>query len=162
MIHVKVSSAVYPTEDIEKVIKAISALFVDLTIEKELIEATELDQEISPSFLLSGEGGLEVLQALHELIRREKIIDSIRDKVFNKGLSDNGLSVKFLLNKQAAFVGVPSIPAQEEALGSIEVSLRADSPEEMERLFEWLLPPTEEGKPVVEVGMDYVEGSRDI
>ena len=27
----------------------------------------------------------------------------------------------------------------------------------MERLFEWLLPLTEEGKPVVEVEMDYVQ-----
>jgi predicted RNA binding protein with dsRBD fold (UPF0201 family) len=64
-----------------------------------------------------------------------------------------------LLNKQAAFVGIPSVPAEEEPLGSIEVTIRADSSEEMERLFEWLLPLTEEGVPVVEVGMDYVEKS---
>ena len=94
---------------------------------------------------------------LHGLIRREEIIDSIRNKVFIKGLSSDGLSVRFLLNKQAAFVGIPSIPAQEESLGSIEVVIRADSREEMERLFEWLLPLTEEGRPVAEVGMEYVE-----
>lgn len=160
MIHVKVSAAVYPTEDPEKVIRAISALFTDITIEKEAIEITEparSEKEISPSFFLSGEGGLDLLQTLHGLIRREEIIDSVRNKVFSKGLSSDGLSVRFSLNKQAAFVGIPSIPAQEEPLGSIEVVIRADSPEEMERLFEWFLPLTEEGTPVVEVEMDYVE-----
>jgi predicted RNA binding protein with dsRBD fold (UPF0201 family) len=157
MIHVKVSAVVYPTEDPEKVIRAISALFTDIAIEKEAIKTTEPGIGVSPSFFLSGEGGIDLLLTLHGLIHREEIIDSIRNKVFIKGLSRNGLSVRFLLNKQAAFVGIPSIPAQEESLGSIEVVIRADSQEEMERLFEWFLPLTEEGIPVVELGMDYVE-----
>jgi predicted RNA binding protein with dsRBD fold (UPF0201 family) len=157
MIHVKVSAVVYPTEDPEKVIRAISALFTDIAIENEAIKTTELGTGVSPSLFLSGEGGIDLLLTLHGLIHREEIIDSIRNKVFIKGLSSKGLSVRFLLNKQAAFVGIPSIPAQEESLGSIEVVIRADSQEEMERLFEWFLPLTEEGIPVVEVGMDYVE-----
>ncbi len=156
MIHVKVSAAVYPTEDPEKVTRAISALFTDIIIEKKAIETTE-SEGVSPFLFLSGEGGLDLLQNLHGLIRREQIIDSIRDKVFSRGLSSDGLSTTFLLNKQAAFVGVPSIPAQKEPLGSIEIFIRAESTEEMARLFEWLLPLTEEGKPVVEVEMDYVE-----
>ncbi len=157
MISVKVSAAVYPTEDPEKITKAISVLFTGIELQKEAIEATEAEKGVSPSFILTGEGGLDLLFTLHGLIRREKIIDSIRNKVFNKGLSREGLLVSFLLNKQAAFVGVPSVPAKEESLGAIEVFIRADSSEEMERLFEWLLPLTEEGVPVVEVGMDYVE-----
>ncbi|MDD3247546.1 MAG: RNA-binding domain-containing protein [Methanosarcina sp.] len=157
MISVKVSAAVYPTEDSEKITKAISVLFTGIELQKETIEATEAEKGISPSFILTGEGGLDLLFTFHGLIRREKIIDSIRNKVFNKGLSREGLLVRFLLNKQAAFVGVPSVPAKEESLGAIEVIIRADSSEEMERLFEWLLPLTEEGVPVVEVGMDYVE-----
>lgn len=157
MIHVKVSAAVYPTEDLEKVIKAVSSLFTDLELEKEAIEITGSETEVSPSFFLSGEGEIETLQTLHGLIRREEIIDSVRNKAFSKGLSSDGLSVRFSLNKQAAFVGIPSVPAQVEPLGSIEVIIKADSQEEMERLVEWFLPLTEEGKPVVEVGMDYVE-----
>lgn len=157
MIHVKVSVAVYPTEDSEKVIKAVSSLFTDIELEKEAIETTGSETGISPSFFFSGDGGIEILQTLHGLIRREEILDSIRNKAFSKGLSSDGLSVRFSLNKQAAFVGIASVPAQEEPLGSIEVVIRADSKEEMERLFEWLLPLTEEGKPVVEVEMDYVE-----
>ena len=159
MIHVEVSAPVYPTENPEKVIKAVSALFTDMKIEKKVIETTAAETGVSPSLFLSGEGGIDLLVTLHGLIRREEIIDSIRNKVFSKGLSSDGLSVRFLLNKQAAFVGIPSIPAQEESLGSIEVVIRADSQEEMERLFEWLLPLTEEGRPVVEVEMDYVERS---
>jgi len=157
MIRVKVSAAVYPTEDPEKVVKAISSLFGDIELEKGTIEATELETGISPCFSLSAERGIDILQTLHGLIRREEIIDSVRNKAFGKGLSSDGLSVRFSLNKQAAFVGIPSVPAQEEPLGSIEVFISADSQEEMERLFEWLLPLTEEGKPVVEVEMDYVE-----
>ncbi|HOA69513.1 MAG TPA: RNA-binding domain-containing protein [Methanosarcina thermophila] len=157
MIRVKVSAAVYPTEDPEKVIKAISSLFNDIKLRKEVINTTGSETEASPSFFFSAEGGIEILQTLHGLIHREEIIDSVRNKAFIEGLSSDRLSVRFLLNKQAAFVGVPSIPAQEEPLGSIEIIIRADSQEEMERLFEWLLPPTEEGKPVVEVEMDYVQ-----
>jgi predicted RNA binding protein with dsRBD fold (UPF0201 family) len=157
MIGVNVSASVYPTEDPEKVIKAISNLFTGIELQKENFDSTESAKGVSPSFRITGEGGLDLLFTLHGLIRREQIIDSIRNKVFNKGLSREGLSVSFLLNKQAAFVGVPSVPAEKEPLGSIEVDIITDSSEEMERLFEWLLPLTEEGIPVVEVGMDYVE-----
>ncbi|HIH94112.1 TPA: hypothetical protein HA338_08725 [Methanosarcina acetivorans] len=157
MINVKVSAAVYPTEDPEKVTKAISVLFTGIELQKEPLDAAESEKRVSPAFRLTGEGGLDLLFTLHGLIRREAIIDSIRNKVFSKGLSSEGLLVRFLLNKQAAFVGIPSVPAEEEPLGSIEVVIRTDSPEEMEKLFEWLLPLTEEGVPVVEVEMDYVE-----
>ncbi|MDY9925148.1 RNA-binding domain-containing protein [Methanosarcina sp.] len=157
MISVKVSAAVYPTEDPEKVIKAVSGLFTGIELQQEPIDTTEPEKGVSPSFLLTGKGGLDLLLTLHGLIRREQIIDSIRNKAFNKGLSRDELSVRFLLNKQAAFVGIPSVPAEEEYMGSIEVIIRADSSEEMERLFEWLLPLTEEGVPVVEMGIDYVE-----
>lgn len=157
MIHVEVSAPVYPTEDPEKVISAISALFTDIKIEKEVIKPVESETVVSPSLLLSGEGGIDLLLTLHGLLRKEEIIDSVRNKSLNTGLSGDGLSVRFLLNKQAAFVGIPSIPAQEEPLGSIEIVIRADTQEEMKRLFEWLLPPTEEGRPVGEVEMEYVE-----
>ena len=157
MIHVEISAPVYPTEDLEKVICAMSALFTDIKIEKEVIESLESKTGVSPSLFLSGEGGIDLLLTLHGLLRKEEIIDSVRNKSLNAGLSSDGHSVRFLLNKQAAFVGIPSIPAQEEPLGSIEVVIRVNSQEEMKRLFEWLLPPTEEGKPVAEVEMEYVE-----
>lgn len=157
MIHVNISAPVYPTEDPDKVIRAILALFIDIKIEKRTIESIEPETRISPSLFISGEGGLDLLLTLHGLIRREEIIDSVRNKVFSKGLSSDGLLVRFLLNKQAAFVGIFSIPAQEEPLESIEVVIRADSHKEMKRLFEWLLPLTEEGRPIAEVEMGYVE-----
>ena len=157
MIHVKVSVPVYPTEDPEKVKRAISSLFPDAKIEKKDTKTIEPETEVLPSSLLLGEGGIDLLLTLHGLIRREEIIDSVRKKALIVGLSSDGLSVRFSLNKQAAFMRIPSIPPQEEPLGSIEVVIRADSQEEMKRLFEWLLPPTEEGKPVAEVEMEYVE-----
>ncbi len=95
--------------------------FTDIKIEKEDIGTAEPETGVSPSLFLFGEGGIDLLLTLHGLIRREEIIDSIRNKVLSEGLSNDGLSVRFLLNKQAAFVGIPSIPAQKESLGSIEV-----------------------------------------
>ncbi|WP_269850891.1 RNA-binding domain-containing protein [Methanosarcina horonobensis] len=124
MISVKISATVYPTEDPEKVIKAVSDLFTGIELQKENVDTKEPEKGVSPFFHITGEGGLDLLYTLHGLIRREQIIDSIRNKVFNKGLSSEGLSVSFLLNKQAAFVGVPSVPAEEEPLGSIEVTIR--------------------------------------
>ena len=157
MIHVTVSAVAYPTEDPVKVIRAISTLFTDIVLEKKTIETIEPGLGDSHSLFISGEGGLDLLLTLHGLIRREKIIDSIRNKVFSKNLSSDGLSIRFLLNKQAAFVGIPSISAQKESLGSIEIVIMAESLEEMGRLLEWLLPVTEGGIPVVEVEIDYVE-----
>ena len=157
MIHVKVSAVAYPTEDPEKVIRAISTLFTDIILEKKTIEIIEPGLGDSHSLFVSGEGGLDLLLTLHRLIRREEIIDSIRNKVFSKNLSSASLSVRFFLNKQAAFVGIPSISAQKESLGAIEVVIMAESQSEMERLLEWLLPITEGGIPIVEVEMDYVE-----
>lgn len=154
MISVEVSASVYPTEDAEKVSLAISNMFKGIEI-----EAVEVSADPSgPASRLFGRGGIELLTTLHRLFREEGIIDSVRNKAFGKGLSKDGTASHFLLNKQVAFVGVASIPAEEEPLGSIEVNIRADSPAEMERLFEWILPPTEDGKPISEVGMDYVEG----
>jgi uncharacterized protein len=157
MIHVKISAVVYPTEDPEKVIRAISTIFTDIVLEKKTIETIEFELGDYQNLFVSGEGKLDLLLTLHGLIRREKIIDSIRNKVFSKNLSSDGLSIRFLLNKQAAFVGIPSISAQKESLGSIEIVIMAESLEEMGRLLEWLLPITEGGIPVVEVEMDYVE-----
>jgi predicted RNA binding protein with dsRBD fold (UPF0201 family) len=159
MIHVDVSAPVFSTEDPEKVIRAISALFTDIKIEREDIKPSEPETGILPSSLFSGKGGIDLLLTLHGLIRREEIIDSVRNKALNAGLSADGLSVRFLLNKQAALVGIPSIPAQIEPLGSIEVVIKANSHEEMKRLFEWLLPPTEDGRPVGELEMEYVENN---
>lgn len=156
MICVKVSAFIYPTEDPEKVKQSILALFTGINIEKKSVEASETEPGNFPFFLFAGEGGIELLLTLHRLIRKEKIIDSICDKVFSKGLSNDSLSIKFLLNKQVAFVGIPSIPVQEEPLGSIKVIINADSPAEIERLIEWLLPVTENGIPVNEVGIEYV------
>lgn len=160
MIHVKVSTPVYPTEDQEKVKRSILALFAGINIEKKSVEASETETGNYPCFLYSGEGGVELLLTLHRLIRKERIIDSVHDKVFSKGLSNDSLSIMFLLNKQVAFVGIPSIPVQDEPLGSIEVIIKVDSPEEMERFIEWLLPITENGIPVNEIGIECLTGLR--
>ncbi|MDD3043619.1 MAG: RNA-binding domain-containing protein [Methanosarcinaceae archaeon] len=177
MIHIEVSASVYPTEDPEKVSRAISRMFEGIEINisevsgvseiSEVFETSEVSETAGPAgsgqgtgpvFRLTGEGGIELLNTLHRIFREESIIDSVRKKAFNKGLSMDGRSVRFLLDKQVAFVGFASFPPEEKPLDSIEVHITAGSFPEMERLSEWLLPLTEDGKPIIEVGMDYVEG----
>ncbi|MDD2438935.1 MAG: RNA-binding domain-containing protein [Methanosarcinaceae archaeon] len=158
MINVEVSASIFPTEDLEKVSLAISRMFEGIEFEiSDFSGSSETGIEKGQVSWLFAKGGLGVLRTLHRLFREEGIIDSVRDKVFEKGLSEDGLSLNFLLNKQVAFAGFANIPPEEEPLGSLKVKIRADSPSEMKRLFEWLVPLTENGKPLIEVDMAYVE-----
>ena len=64
---------VYPTEDSEKVIKAISSLFTDIEIEKEAIETTTADQR--QEFLL-----LSFFQGKEELTFCKPFMGSFAEK----------------------------------------------------------------------------------
>ncbi|WP_406656031.1 RNA-binding domain-containing protein [Methanolobus sp. ZRKC2] len=147
MIKVTVSANVNPTEDREKVCEAINNIFPDI----ELVE--EKLSECSSTF--SGEGDKFALTSLHNLIREEEIIDTSRTRL-NVGLSEDGLSTSFIISKQVATVGRLNYPAKEEPLGSINIEVVADSEKEMERFFDWLTPPTENGIPDFEINIDSV------
>lgn len=135
MIEVEVYATVNPTELEERVADAIENIF----------EGLEMD--ISPQ-RVTGHGGIESLITLHSLLREEEIIDTCRTQL-EKGVDDT--STHFIINKQVAFVARLNFPAQEESLGSIHVDIKASSSKELERLFDWLTPPTEKGIPMFEM-----------
>lgn len=147
MIKVLVSAIVSPTEDRDKVREAVNNIFPDVELEEEKLS------EYSSSF--SGEGDKFALRHLHNLIREEEIIDTSRTRL-NVGLSEDGQSTSFIISKQVATVGRLNYPAQEEPLGSINIEVFADSRREMERFFDWLTPPTENGVPEFEINIDSV------
>jgi len=127
-VHVEVK--VNPTEDLEKVKKAVENIFGNIEF--------EVTREKRGSLLVAGAIGIDWLTKLRDLLRRERIRDAARS-VFFEGLSKK--SVVFYLNKQVAYVGHISFsePVGESPLGPIKVQIRCDSPQE---LIGWLVPKT--------------------
>jgi len=129
-IDVKIEVDVNPTEDLEKVKKAVENVFG--------IMEFEVQQREWGSLLIAQAKGREGLAKFYNLLRRERIRDAARGVLFD-GLSKK--SVTFYLNKQVAYAGHISFskPVGESPLGPIKVRISCDEPRE---LIEWLAPRT--------------------
>jgi predicted RNA binding protein with dsRBD fold (UPF0201 family) len=127
-INVHIEVEINPTEDSEKVKRAIENVF------------GKVDFEIKPqqrgSLLTAEIKGLDGLTKLQNLLRRERIRAAARGVLF-EGLRGN--SITFYLNKQVAFVGHLSFsePVGESPLGPIKIEIHCDNPKE---LIDWLAP----------------------
>ena len=121
---------VNPTEDLEKVKRAVENVFGSLEF--------EVESQRRGSLLVAKAKGIEGLTKLYNLLRRERIRDAARGALFD-GLGEK--STVFYLNKQVAYAGHISFskPLAESPLGPIRVQIRCDNPRE---LVEWLAPKT--------------------
>jgi len=120
---------------VEKVVSAIENIFPGLIMD---IRADRIEAYNGP----------DSLKTLHELLRRQEILDTAR-RVMLAGLVGNATT--FQLNKQAALMGVVSFPPEEEALGSLHVQITGG-----ESIINWLAPETENGIPVREVDLSEI------
>lgn len=129
-INVKVEVEINPTEDEEKVKRAVENLLGNAEF--------EIKQQRQGSLLVAKAEGMDGLTKFYNLLRRERIRDATRRVLFG-GLS--GKSIVFYLNKQVAYVGHVSFsqPTAESPLGPIKVQIQCDNPRE---LIEWLAPKT--------------------
>jgi len=129
-IDIHVEAEVNPTEDQEKVKRAVENVFGNVEF--------EVKPQRRGSLLIAKAKGIEGLTKLHNLLRRERIRDAARGVLFD-GLSEK--SIVFYLNKQVAYVGHLSFskPVAESPLGPIRVQIRCDDPR---KLVEWLAPKT--------------------
>jgi len=129
-VEVSVNVPVRPTEKVDKVVSAIENIFPGLTmdIRGDRIEAYD---------------GLESLRNLHKLLRDQMILDTARS-VLAQGRV--GSSIRFSLNKQAAYMGMVNFSFEEEPLGSIHVQITGG-----DQVIDWLAPETENGAPIKEV-----------
>ena len=129
-ISVYIEAEVNPTEDIEKVRRAVENVFGNVEF--------EVKPQKRGSVLVGKAKGLDGLTKLQNLLRRERIRDAARGALFD-GLS--GKSVVFYLNKQVAYVSHISFskPEAESPLGPIRVQIECDNPRE---LIDWLAPRT--------------------
>jgi predicted RNA binding protein with dsRBD fold (UPF0201 family) len=111
MAEAKVRASLHPTEDQDKVCRALLNLFPEAKIttrEKEVVGATD------------------DLSRFKEIIRNHRILDSAR-AVMLKGICDGRIS--FQLNKQAAYVGKISFAEGATPLGNLLVEIEDPDPE---------------------------------
>lgn len=129
-IRVIVRTLVNPTEDDQKVLKAISTLSEGGTITRTPL-ANETIQITSES------DSLKSLTPLRDLLKRERVRGAARSVMF---ASIRGSTLAFMLNKQVAYAGRASFATSdnESPLGPIEVTIQAEDPAQV---IDWLAPP---------------------
>lgn len=137
-INLTISTPLYPTESQDKVEAAIKKLFPNIEL--------KLEQGFGAAKLLTGSTiGIESLKKMHELLRRQRILDTARNTFLK---NKRGNAIEFKLNKQVAYIGKINFVEEAIALGSIHVKIEA---EEIEHLIDWLAPVTKDGKPIQEI-----------
>ncbi|MCX8196541.1 MAG: hypothetical protein N3F67_05660 [Acidilobaceae archaeon] len=145
MARVVVEAEVKPTEEEEKVRKAIEAI----------VEPKELQREErgGRKFLVAT-SDLRGLARLHSLLRAERILDAARGAL-KGGVYEGGIIV--YLHKQAAYVGKVSFVSgdHESPLGAIRLSIETRSPH---AVIDCLAPPTSRGRPLWDRRMEECEG----
>ncbi len=130
---VEVEAYVYPTEDIEKVKRAMLNLIPDL--EFEAFDRGEY-------MLLRGRtAGKKALHRLYELFRGQAILDTAR-AFLEEGYFGEEIIIR--VHKQAAYAGKVNFN-EESPLGPITIIIKTKDPK---RLMRWLAPRTKDGIPV--------------
>lgn len=130
---VEVEAHVYPTEDIEKVKKAMLNLVSPLEF-----DAFDKGEYI---LLLGKTEDKKALQRLYELFRGQQILDTAR-AMLEEGYFGEEIIIK--VHKQVAYVGKVNFN-EESPLGPITIIIRTKEPQ---RLMKWLAPKTKDGVPI--------------
>lgn len=130
----EVRAEIRPTEDLKKVVKAVRKIFPDIEV--------RVVCERGREYVVGTSSGLDSLDHLRMCLRSQRILDAARASI-RKHSAGNVL--KFMLNKQAALVGVVNFTDGESPLGPIVVEIETDEPE---KLLRYIAPPTIAGKPV--------------
>jgi predicted RNA binding protein with dsRBD fold (UPF0201 family) len=125
-VRVRVWAAVYPTEDPEKVVRAVRKIFpaVELRV-----------SERGGMVFVEGESQeLAALSYLKENWRRRRVRSAVLRLLRS---SVEGRVLKARLSKQGAYVGVASVLDEDEkpAIGEINLEVETD---DVERLIKWM------------------------
>ena len=132
---------VWPSEDKEKVLLALSNVFEYDRLKEE--------KEGYAVKIIAEADSLNSLKKLHRLLREERILDSARKHLL-EGIEGNTLT--FMLNKQVAYIGkvVFADSEKESPLGPIKIVVESKDPREV---VDWLAPKTSRGVPLWEKPM---------
>lgn len=140
MVYIRVDVEVRPTEDLDKVLRALKNV---LYVKNIRIENLGKERKL----IICEENNLDALKRFHDMLRRQKILDTARS-VMLRGLRSN--TIEFKLNKQAAFQGVISFVENdnESPLGAITITITSNK---INTVADWLAPKTSHGKPLWEI-----------
>lgn len=129
-VKIKIKTEVKPTEDEEKVKKALKNI-----INAENIELIEEDNR--RILIVEGEK-IELLSKFREILIRRRILSAAR-AILKKSITAEN-SVTFYLNKQAAYMGQVSFCEEEgeSPLGPITVEIICDNSRDLEKVINWL------------------------
>ena len=122
MFHMRIKAVIYPTEDEEKIKKAVKNIF-DINLKKE------------GNYIMGESTKISSLNILKEKLKDQAIRDTARSILLNS-LTDKKLS--FSLNKQAAFVGVVNFQ-EKSKLGVMEVEIESD---DIMKIIDLIAPST--------------------
>lgn len=115
-------ASVNPTEDLDKIIKALSNIldYDDILISDESVTVT---------------GNVSCLLPLKEILEKRQIRDTARRMIL-KGWNEKSNTIYLKLSKQAAFAGLVNLVDDDlSPLGEIEVEIHT---EDMEEFADWL------------------------
>jgi hypothetical protein len=127
-ISVLIEAEIHPTEDIEKVRRAIGNLFANLSFEVQPLG--------DKSLLRARTSGRDGLVPFQRFLREARIRDAAR-RLLMKGRKDR--HIVFCLHRQAAYVGHVSFcePQGESPLGPLVVMITTEDPT---GLIDWIAP----------------------
>lgn len=133
-----VEAEIRPTEDEEKVKKAILSFFDPSSI--------RVEDRGRYKVLIAEASEPEALRKLHSKLREQRILDAARSMMMRWSSKDK---VVFYLHKQAAFMDYVTfcLPENESPLGPIKVEVTEVDAKEA---IDWLAPPTSKGRPLFE------------
>lgn len=117
-----ITTPVNPTEDLDKIIEALSNIFNydDIIISEESVTVT---------------GNVSCLLPLQEFLEKRQIRDTAR-KMILKGWNEKSETINIKLSKQAAFAGLVNLVDDDlSPLGEIEVEIHT---EDVEEFADWL------------------------
>ncbi|GBF08702.1 UPF0201 protein [Aeropyrum pernix] len=138
-VRITVEAEVRPTEDREKVLKAVRNVVEPESVRFEKIGSTEI--------LVGESSTLASLSRLHSILRAERILDAARGAM-KKGVQGAD-RMTIYLHKQAAYKGRLSFVSSdhESPMGAIRITIEHPNVREV---IDWLAPPTVRGRPVFE------------
>ncbi|MEM2080241.1 MAG: RNA-binding domain-containing protein, partial [Nitrososphaerota archaeon] len=121
-----IRSEIKPTEDEEKLLRAIRKIFPDVEF--------KINESYGRRFFIGESSEISSLKYVKENWRRRKV-RSTAARLLREAVRPGIVSMR--LSKQAAYVGVASILDfdEEPAIGSIDVEIETSDPEE---LIKWL------------------------
>jgi len=139
MVFIRAEVEVRPTEDVNKVLKALKNILLVNNVKV-------VDIGRGYKMIVSEENSITTLLKMYELIRRQRILDTARNVMIKNSRGD---ILNLRLNKQAAYQGIVSfVDADDEShLGSITITIVS---QKLDEIIDWLAPRTSRGRPLWE------------